>query len=69
MTEQTYYWVCIKSESGYMESVVDDHPFRVVNGFKKYQQEKSQNTIDVVLINYKEITEEEYKMFLELNKE
>jgi hypothetical protein len=71
--EKTFYWVCIKfqSEEGshYMESVIDDHPFRVVHGFKKYYQETSQNNIDVVLMNYKDITEEEYNMFLEINKE
>jgi hypothetical protein len=71
--EKTYYWVCInfqsEESSNHLESVIDDHPFRVVYGFKKHYQEKSQNTIDVVLMNYKEITEEEYNMFLELNKE
>jgi len=71
--EKTFYWVCInfqsEESSNNLESVIDDHPFRVVHGFKKHYQEKSQNTIDVVLLNYKEITEEEYNMFLELNKE
>lgn len=71
--EKTYYWVCIQFQSevssNSFESVIDDHPFRVVRGFKQHYQEQSQNTIDVVLLNYKEITEEEYHMFLDLNKE
>jgi len=66
--DKKYYWVCIKFQgehsSNEFESVVDDHPFRVIAGFKKHHQEP----VDIVLKNYKDITEEEYNLFLELNK-
>lgn len=58
---QKYYWICYEQITRFgttkYNDVFKEHPFKAIE--RKRQNEKGHFT----LINYKEITKEEYEMF------
>ena len=72
MSEQKYYWLSYVTTNtadqthGYLNTVSEKHPFEAINEMKVAEVE-SGDTYMSTLLQFKEITKEEFDLFYMLN--